>query len=363
MGFWIAATLLTGLVCLLLLRALARRPASGRADPDVLFYNAQLAEIERQHALGLIGPAEKRAAEAEAGRRLLAVAQPAAPIEGSNRPERLASIGVLLLVPVIAFGTYAVFGSPDKPDMQLASRAQPAQSAGVPDDLMEAVRQIEARLQRQPDGRGFEVLAPVYLRMGRFNDAVSAWAQAIRLSGETAERFANHGEALVFAAGGVVSAAAVKSFETAVRLDAMQPKARTFLAMAAEQDGDTTLALSRLDSLAADLPDSELKKQITARAAALRGVPQGGEAIASAPANEQMAMIRGMVDQLSNRLATAGGSAEEWSRLVRSLAVLGETDRATAVLNEARQKFADRPVDLAVIEQAAGALSGTRPVP
>ena len=42
---------------------------------------------------------------------------------------------------------------------------------------------------------------------------------------------------------------------------------------------------------------------------------------------ERMEMIQGMVTSLSNRLATEGGSVNEWARLIRALGVLGETTR------------------------------------
>ena len=64
-------------------------------------------------------------------------------------------------------------------------------------------------------------------------------------------------------------------------------------------------------------------------------------------------MIRGMVDGLSNRLATDGGTAQEWARLIGALGVLGETDRATAIWAEAQTVFADRAEDLALIRSAA----------
>ena len=51
------------------------------------------------------------------------------------------------------------------------------------------VAQVEMHLQGHPDdGRGWEVIAPVYLRLGRADDAVAARRNALRLNGETAER-------------------------------------------------------------------------------------------------------------------------------------------------------------------------------
>ena len=69
---------------------------------------------------------------------------------------------------------------------------------------------------------------------------------------------------------------------------------------------------------------------------------------------ERQQMIRGMVEQLENRLATQGGTPEEWARLIGALATLGETDRAKAAWAEAKTKFADRPEALATLDAAAG---------
>ena len=48
-----------------------------------------------------------------------------------------------------------------------------------------------------------------------------------------------------------------------------------------------------------------------------------------------------------------GGPASDWARLIVSLGVLGEMDRAEAIWAEAQTRFADHPQDLAVVEEAA----------
>ena len=68
----------------------------------------------------------------------------------------------------------------------------------------------------------------------------------------------------------------------------------------------------------------------------------------------RQAMIRGMVDGLAERLATEGGPAEDWARLIRALGVLGDTDRARAIWDEARTVFADTP-GLPTVQAAAEA--------
>ncbi|WP_368072340.1 tetratricopeptide repeat protein, partial [Leisingera sp. JC1] len=68
---------------------------------------------------------------------------------------------------------------------------------------------------------------------------------------------------------------------------------------------------------------------------------------------EQQEMIRGMVTRLSDRLATEGGSAEEWARLIGALSVLGETERARTVYDEARSAFESDAEALALLETIA----------
>jgi len=64
-------------------------------------------------------------------------------------------------------------------------------------------------------------------------------------------------------------------------------------------------------------------------------------------------MIRGMVARLSDRLATEGGTVQEWSRLIGALGVLGDLDQARVIYDEARQTFAGDAAALDMINDAA----------
>src|SRR5215468_10294439 len=126
---------------------------------------------------------------------------------------RAVAIVALVLLPLGATGLYLALGSPLLPDQPLAPRLAAARGDQSVDTL---IAQVEAHLERNPeDGRGWEVIAPVYLRLGRFDDAVKARRNALRLNGTSAEREAAFGEALVFAANGVVTAEAKAAFERA----------------------------------------------------------------------------------------------------------------------------------------------------
>ena len=68
---------------------------------------------------------------------------------------------------------------------------------------------------------------------------------------------------------------------------------------------------------------------------------------------DRMDMIRGMVAQLSDRLATEGGPPAEWARLIRALGVLGDSDQAKAIYDNALDVFAQDSAGLDEIAAAA----------
>lgn len=256
---WLLIAAMTGIAMLAVLWPLSRVRAAALSSHghDVAVYRDQLSEIERDQARGLVGPIEAAAARAEVGRRLIAAgaaaeAERAAPQAAATRRRRLAALAALLLLPAIALPLYLRLGSPDLPAQPLAARlAAPT----ARQDLAVLVARIEAHLARNPeDARGFDVLAPVYARMNRPQDAAAAFARAIALAGPTAEREAGRGEALVALAGGVVTAEARAAFEAALALAPDEPRSRFHLARAAEQDGDRAEALRRLTELAAATP-------------------------------------------------------------------------------------------------------------
>jgi cytochrome c-type biogenesis protein CcmH len=159
-----------------------------------------------------------------------ASAQTAAPTA-----KRTGAVAVLLLVPLISLPLYLLRGTPDMPSFPLSERKADPVVAAKSIDVGSALTQIEAHLAKNPDdGRGFEVVAPIYLRMGRHADAIHAYEQAARLLGATAERHAGLGEARVFAQNGNVSPEAKADFEAAFSLDSKHVKARFFLALAAD---------------------------------------------------------------------------------------------------------------------------------
>src|SRR6478609_395871 len=232
MTLWLVFGLMTATAIFAVLWPLGRARRQ-RGGSDLAVYRDQLDEIARDRAAGLIGEAEAEGARVEVSRRLIAAAD-AAPAEsavpGGTWRRRVASLAALIAMPLIAGGLYLTLGSPELPGQPLASRdTAPLQDR----PLDRLVANVESHLEKNPeDGRGWEVVGPVYMRIGRFDDAAKARRNSLRLNGPSADREADLGESLMAEANGVVTAEAKAALERALTHDAKQNKARFFLGVA-----------------------------------------------------------------------------------------------------------------------------------
>lgn len=345
MLFWVIAAVLTLGASLAVLLPLAG--GAGRRDSqnahDLEVYRDQLGELDRDLERGLIQLPEAEQARAEIGRRIIRLGsgETATQVSSSgSKVVRLLSVVAVLAVPLLSWGIYARLGSPDLPSQPLAERLakNPADSS-----VDELVARAEAHLVKNPtDGRGWDVLAPIYLRIGRFGDAVTAYRNAIRLQGESAARQTGLGEAIVNGAGGVVSAEAQAVFEAAIKIDPNDPKANFYLALAFSQEGRKPEAVATLQKLQATLPtDSPWRRAVEQALASLDTNPVASKngpseddvtAASSLSDEERGAMIETMVASLDEKLKQNPRDTEGWMRLVRSYVVLGKTDEARAAL-------------------------------
>ena len=320
MTLWFGLALMTAAAIWAVLWPLARRASQLRSGSDVAIYRDQLEEIERDRAAGLIEDNEAASAQVEVSRRLIAAAdaQTASPINAPSATWRRRAVAIvaLVLLPFGATTLYLALGSPLLPDQPLAVRLAAAHA----------------------------------------DQSIDTLIAKVETHGSSAEREAAFGEALVFAANGIVTADAKAAFERAVALDANGVQARYFLGLAAEQDGDRTQAAATwralIEAAPPDAPWLDLLRRALARVdrpAAPddpRAAPSGGpsaEQVAASSAlapERRQAMIQGMVERLSERLHRDGDDVEGWLRLVRSYMVLGQPDKARAAVVDARRALA-----------------------
>ena len=238
MLLWLIFGVMTAAAISAVLVPFVRGRVEEPSNPDIAVYRDQLDEVDRDVSAGLIGKKEAEAARVEISRRLLAAANSAGAAAIDSPPAkgfRLYLVAaVLLLLPAGAAALYLKLGSPELGGTSAAGIVQSENST----EIENLVARVEAHLQKNPDdGRGWEVLAPVYMQVGRYSDSVSAWRRVLALLGESADRQANLGEALMAEANGVVTVAAKAAFIRSVTLDKSSVSARYYLGRAAEQDG------------------------------------------------------------------------------------------------------------------------------
>jgi cytochrome c-type biogenesis protein CcmH len=348
---WAVFAMMTLAIVLALARSLSeRRESFGGHDSDVAFYRGLLAEADDDVRCGLVGPEDAMATRAEIGRRLLASLDSASESRLHAWPRwqprrTAAALAIALVLPLVALASYLKVGAPNQPDMPIASRR-----TGEDFTLAAAISEVETRLKGHPnDGRGFQVVAPIYLRMGRFQDAAHAYRAALRLLGENAEERASLGQALTMAADGVVTAEARGAIDQALVDDPKQPLARFFHALAVEQDGDTDRARQLWEALEADTPAGApwmdaVRQHLDKSSRPTQSKAETGRSrteIAALPPEQRRDAIRGMVGGLAEKLSKDGHDLQGWLQLIRSYVVLGERQKAEAAVASARAQLAE----------------------
>ena len=243
-----------------------------------------LEEAKRQRATVDLDAAEGRLSDAAAkeardalDRRIL---------ELLDAPEQVASerrlkSTVLVIVPAVLLlggvGVYTQVGSPNYEPITFAE-FQAEQAAALPDTLDGLVGELKNRLEADPNppADGYVLLARSYLRLGRVEEGLAAYNVAIDLS-----------------------------------------------------NGNETIVDER----------QRVLQMLQERAAAPALDPEARARIEAMSADEQAAMIEGMVEGLAVRLEQDPNDLQGWMRLIRARAVMGDSEQARADLASALEVF------------------------
>ncbi len=337
---------------------LARRSRSVRSGSDVAVYRDQLDEIDRDEAADLIGKVEAEAARVEVSRRLIAAAEavksPAAAPAPARIYRRATLAAAILLLPFGAGAVYLKLGSPN-----LAPVSMDAEASGqsLPEGIEQTVAEVEAYLEKNPrNGRGWELLAPVYIRLGRFDAAVKARRNALEIFGPDAARLGDLGEAIFMASGGVVTPEAKDLFNRAEAADSHDVMAQYYLGVSAKQEGRKDEAQRRWRALIDSAPEGA--EYLPMIKSALAHIDDKGPqaSAASPPPDHSGTAIEAMVERLAERLKKDGSDVAGWVQLVRSYRVLGKADKVTAAIADARAALANNPDSLQQLNDGVRAL-------
>lgn len=336
----ILAVITVGLLWLPMIRG-----QQGTGEEGLAVYRDQLKELERDLAAGLIDADAVETARREIERRILNEANKGSRAAGISQASLGLSFTVVLSLAVIVLAVviYGSIGSPGLPNQPLSARMDTATPEGGDLEMQALVARAEARVGDNPfDREGWFLLANTYAFAQRYGDATRAMAEVLALDANDPTGLARYGEYITLSRDGAVTPAAREAFVQALTLDPGQPVARYYEGIARAQDDDMAGALAVWRALMAEstgndpwvaqlqrhIADAEALLGDESDVAVAEALPGPTEediaAAAEMTADEQLEMIRGMVEGLAARLEDEPDNLEGWMRLAQSYAVLGE---------------------------------------
>lgn len=401
MLFWLVAGALTAGAAAWLARAAWANLPDSSANPDLGVYRAQLAELDRDCARGVVAEADAAPIRAEVARRILesdrrAATQGQTALRDGGATLPLMATGLALLA---AIGLYLWLGAPGYPDLphserlahadqlkaqrpsqadaEAAATKQRAPAPAPVADLAALMDKLRAAVAARPtDVQGLTLLARNERALGNLSASARAQTQLVAALGPkaSADDVAALADILVNAAGGTVTAQAEAALTNALALDPKNGTARFYAGLLEAQTGRPDIAFRLWNGLLIDGPAEApwvpyIQPQMPLLAAAagadyapsVNGPALNGPAAADVAAaaglsdTDRAATIQTMVAGLEQRLTTQGGSPQEWAQLMTALGVLGDKDRARTALARATTALAGDPDGLALVQAAATA--------
>jgi cytochrome c-type biogenesis protein CcmH len=350
MTFWIIVPFLSLLAAMFvglpLLRAVARRDAAGAAQQD------RSPTAERQWR-SLLWPA----------------------------------LGLAAMVTLPAIGLYAFVGRPDlaaagSSKADAAPAQQQAQNPSPANSMADMIEQLQVKTRQTPkDPEAWQQLGWAFMHVHRPADAAAAYARAVALAPGDMEDRSALAEATIQSGSGKISEQTMGELKKIVAANASDARARFYLALYKDQQGDHAGAVRDWIGLVKSAPPgaewaSEVRRVVEAVAkeqhldiagqlpadTGSQAQPESGpnaeqmEAAAGMSPQDREAMIHGMVDRLAAQLKQNPHDADGWVRLMRAQIVLGDRTKALAAYRDARLAFSQQRDQLSTINDAARAL-------
>lgn len=391
MIFWLVCIVMTLVVAAIIAGPLVRGGRVPEENPDIVVYRAQLDEIDRDLARDLLALDEAERARTEVARRLLAANRAKTTPNSVGKGSFLAPALIGAAVLGISVYVYWAIGAPGYPDMPLQARLaaseemranRPSQAAleaaapapppvEVPDEYREAIAQLRVIAPTRPDDlEAWSRLTFHEFELRNYAGAAAAQAQVIAIKGDTADLsdLQRLLDLMVVSAGGLVSPEAEDVINTILDEDRTHIAALYYLGTLYNQTDRPDLALRlwrdlvetgdpnnfHIASARAQINDAAFRAGVEYALPETRGPTfEQMDAASELSPEEQQEMIGAMVSGLSNRLANEGGPAQDWARLIRAYGVLGETEAARTVWEEAQQVFVSSMRGMEILTNAA----------
>ena len=381
--------LILGLAALLIRRMLQSRQ-NFQMDPlDV--YGEQLKSLEHDRLKGAVSEAEYHDMRAEVGRRMISVEKTNKNVKNLRySTEKWSLIAYLLLAALIGGASYLKIGQPNFPDVPISFRYDQAETkrtellsqaeaeAEVTLDVLTKdtenlplLYDLRAAVESNPnDIKGLEFLVNWEAHFGFFQNAYKSKAKVLDIKGEEAGSvdWYEFAELLVLAADNYISIEAEIALRKALDLDPNNPQARFYIGLQHQQLGRPDITFNMWRQLLEEGPESasyiSLIRAVILDLAFISGVNytppaakgpthEDYKSLSELSAEDQKIMINEMVSGLAEKLASQGGPATDWAKLIIAYSVQGQPETSRKIWNEAKALFSNSIEDLNKLNKAA----------
>ncbi len=273
--FWVYAALLTAAALAILVTPLLRSrsragAAVSRTASNLSVIRDQLAELDADLAAGTIDQQQWEAARGDLQRGLLEDAGAAVPAAGTPAPaarSKAAAIVVAVALPLISVSVYLVLGSPQGLDPGKVAGAQEGAPHALTQEQIESmVARLAQRLESNPDdAEGWIMLARTYSALGRFGEAVGAYAKAEARFPQNAQLLADYADSLAMTQGQSLKGKPEALIQRALQADGSNLKALALAGTVEFEKQDFKKAAEYWKRILPLLPaDSEMRDSVRA---------------------------------------------------------------------------------------------------
>ncbi len=264
--FFIFALLLVAVVAAFIVPPLWRKPRQNsstaeRKQANLAIFRDQLTELDRELAEGSLSEADHAQAKAELQRRLLEEVD--SDETGGNvasaAPSRKLAITLVVLLPIFGLLGYGILGNPRALD-PTQTVAQPKMT---PEQINAMVAKLAERMQaNRDDMQGWMMLGRSYKTLGRYEDAVQAYAKAEKAMDDP-DVLASYAETIAMAEGKGLKGKPTQLIEKALKIEPNHGHSLFLAGAAAMERGDRKAGIAYWEALLPQVePGSEIDQML-----------------------------------------------------------------------------------------------------
>jgi len=297
-AFPIIAALLTVGAMLFILPTLLRREAVVNQhalsdEVNLMVLRDEMRELDADLAAGTIDALAYESAKQELERRVAEDVQPGVAITGSVQNKRWTAMVVGLAIPVVAVSLYFLLGSPAGLDPTQVAGPTDQAPAVTNEQIVKMVAGLAQRLKDKPDDAdGWNMLAHSYTALGRFDEAVDAYAHLAKLVPDNADLLADYADTLAMSQNRSLQGEPEKLLGRALAVDPKNIKALALSGSAAFERRDYQAAVTQWKKILVLVPpESDMGRSTMSSIGEAQGLIDGPAstqasvaAVSSAPA-------------------------------------------------------------------------------